>query len=386
MDFIYSLELTQRTLIVLNIFPFIYFGYHTKYWYRPDSLKSFDFFFSFFCILLSVVIFLKIINNRDELDVAFTEMAILHLAPLVLCVMLASLTRNVEKKRSGPAPSKEDNYENYKPVPQNREIQQLGWDQLIVDSALKEELISVMELLKDPRTATKYGIEVPQGILLSGPPGTGKTTIAKVIASTANLSFFILKMDEVASKWVGESEKNISKLFKAASRNKPAVIFIDEVDSIGRSRSGGSQWSENLLNHLLQLVDGVVKAEGLYIIAATNRADLVDPALKRGGRLNKVIEVPLPGPEARIGLFNLYLSKLHIEENLDPTILSQITDGCSAADIKEICNQAGLNAYKREAGSKKKNYVVSLLDIERALEEFVNQKRIEQQQKMLHEV
>jgi len=376
MEYIYSLDLTLRTLLIVNFFPFIYFGYHTKYWYRPDSLKRFDFFFSFTCILLSTVIFLKILHNREQLAMEFMEMAILHLAPLILCVMLASLTRSAGKNRAAAGQPKVDNYENYKPVPQNREIQQMGWDQLIIDESLKEELISVVELLKDPRTAIKYGIEVPQGILLSGPPGTGKTTIAKVIASTANLSFFVLKMDEVASKWVGESEKNITKLFKAASRHNPAVIFIDEVDSIGRSRSGGSQWSENLLNHLLQLVDGVVKAEGLYIIAATNRADLVDPALKRAGRLNKVIEVPLPGPVARIGLFNLYLSKLHLEENLDPSLLSRITEGCSAADIKEICNQAGLNAYKREAGTKKKNYIVSLLDIERALQEFVQTKQV----------
>src|SRR5690606_12336614 len=103
----------------------------------------------------------------------------------------------------------------------------------------------------------------------------------KAMANTANLSFFALRMDEVISKWVGESEKNLTKLFKAAQRYAPSVIFIDEIDSIGKQRSGkGQQWAENLLNHLLQLIDGVVKTEGLYVIGATNRVDLVDSALK----------------------------------------------------------------------------------------------------------
>ena len=256
--------------------------------------------------------------------------------------------------------------------PLNSQIEDIKWDDLIVNASLKEELMSVIELLKDPETATKYGIDVPKGILMNGPPGTGKTTLAKVIANTAELSFFVLQTDEIVSKWVGESEKNLSRLFKAAARHAPSVIFIDEVDSIGKNRAeGNAQHSDNLLNHMLQLIDGVIKRDGVYIIAATNRADLVDPALKRGGRLNKVIEVPLPDQEARKQLFELYLNRLKMDGRVNFEALARFTDGKAAADIKEICNQAGLNAYKRESKLGNKDFTVTANDIADAINEFM---------------
>jgi transitional endoplasmic reticulum ATPase len=256
------------------------------------------------------------------------------------------------------------------PQPLNGQIERVTWDDVIIDEDFKRELQSVVTLLRDPSTALRYGITVPRGILLNGPPGTGKTTIAKVIANEANLSFFVLQTDEIISKWVGESEKNLTRLFKAAAKHAPAVIFIDEVDSIAKNRAeGNAQHADNLLNHLLQLIDGIVKREGVYIIAATNRADLVDPALKRGGRLNKVIEVPLPNKAARVALFSLYLSKLPLSGAVDIEKLATATEGRCAGDIREICNQAGLNAFKRESGAGSREYRVTGSDLAQAISE-----------------
>lgn len=369
MNFILSFELSLKTLLAVSCLPLVFFIVQSKYRYRPD-LQSRG---SFFLLALSILAIVGLgIKTLGEHDPEVLLLALAHLAPLLTTVLIAMFSRAPKIR---PLPGSAKSYEDYAPVPLNSEVERLSWNDLVIGDHLREELLTVIHILKDPKSAKKYGIEVPKGILLAGPPGTGKTTIAKAIANSAGLSFFALKMDEIVSKWVGESEKNLSKLFNAALRSGPSVIFIDEVDSIGKKRGGGAnqQWAENLLNHLLQLIDGVIRTEGLYIIAATNRPDLVDDALKRSGRLNKVIEVPLPTLEQRANLFNLYLSRLSLEESVNPVTLAQITEGKSGADIKSICNQAGLNAFKREVGNKKKQYRVSLNDLERALTEFLNQ-------------
>jgi transitional endoplasmic reticulum ATPase len=260
------------------------------------------------------------------------------------------------------------------PAPQNEAVESLGWEDLIVGREVKRELATVVELLKNPSSASRYGIDVPKGILLYGPPGTGKTTIAKVMANQAGLSFFALRADQVISKYVGDSEKNLSKLFAAAEKHSPSVVFIDEVDSIAAQRaSGQQQWADRVLNHLLQLMDGVLKTEGIYIIAATNRPDLVDPALTRAGRLSRSIEIPLPDEAARQALLELYSSKLQLESGLDLPGLAKQLDGVSPADIRELCNRAGMNAYQREAGlgKKQRSYIVSKKDFLTALTEVL---------------
>ena len=261
--------------------------------------------------------------------------------------------------------------------PENKQIKHITWDDLIINPEIRTEILSVIELLRDPKISAKYGVKVPKGIILSGPPGNGKTTVAKVIANTAGLNFFSLSSDQVISKWVGESEKNLTQLFDAALKHRPSVLFIDEIDTIGRKRSGGeggAQWSENLLNHFLQLIDGIYEAQGVYVIGATNRPDLIDPALKRSGRLNREIEIPAPDYEARAKLFMLYLRKLNIAHDVDINSLAAATESMSASDIEGICNQAGINSYKRESSSGNRQYLVSFIDLENALVDFINKR------------
>jgi len=257
------------------------------------------------------------------------------------------------------------------PEPLSKSGENLTWNDLIIEEKVKRDLFSVVALLKSPEDAYKYGIDTPKGILFQGPPGTGKTTIAKVVASAADLPFFVLRLDQITSQWFGQSEKNLTHFFETVKNSAPAVIFIDEVDSIGKARgSGAHAASDNLLNHLLQLIDGVIKVKGLYIIAATNRAELVDEALKRSGRLSKTIEIPLPDKLSRMKIFDLNLRKLPLDHGVNAERLASESSGMSGADIKEVCNQAGLNAFTRESSNGQRAYKITSADLEAALSEF----------------
>lgn len=374
MQIVHLFEPSVTTLAITMLVPFLYFGYHGKYWYDIKKQKAGDFILFIIALSLMAIVLLKAVFLwQKEAGNEYIYFTLLHLSPLLLTLLLVHFKNPLkdyiakEQEHGGQEQSKKITVK-----PLNKQIEHIGWDDLIISDEIKLELLTVIELLRDPKTSGKYGVKVPKGIILSGPPGNGKTTIAKVIANTAGLNFFSFSADEVISKWVGESEKNLSALFHAAEKYRPAIIFIDEIDTIGRMRSGdGQQWSENLLNHFLQLIDGVYKSEGVYIVGATNRPDLIDSALKRSGRLNKEIIIYPPDFNSRVKLFRLYLGKLHLAQDVNIEALAEFTDGLSAADISSICNQAGLNSFQRESLQGKREYLVMREDLEKALRGYI---------------
>jgi transitional endoplasmic reticulum ATPase len=373
------MPLSLYTLLAVLLLPLGYFFYHRRYWYNSKLIQMWDFVLFMVAVVILCFVVLAFSKNPEvRSDKNLQLLHLLHIIPAIYIFLLVGLISKsgqggVSRGGGGKSGDAKGGEVDFKPIRLKNTVEALTWDDVILDEKTKTELKMLVELLKDPKASLKYGIETPKGVLLSGPPGTGKTTIAKVIANTAGLSFFILKLDDVVSKWVGESEKNLSRLFKAAERYAPALIFVDEVDSIGAQRSGEHAWSDNLLNHMLQLIDGVVKSRGVHVVAATNRPDLVDGALKRAGRLNRTIEIPLPTREARIQLFALNLSKLNLADEIDLDVLAEVTEGKSGADIKAICNQAGLNAFRRESGGSEntREYQVRAVDIQEALQDFL---------------
>lgn len=213
---------------------------------------------------------------------------------------------------------------------------------------VKRSLVEMVEMpLMEPETFLEVGIKAPKGILLTGPPGTGKTLLAKAIATESEANFISVKGPELVSKWVGESEKAIREIFKKAKQVAPTVIFFDEFDSIASVR-GGSNNSANdkIVNQLLTELDGVEELKGVSIVAATNRADLIDEALKRPGRLDSIIEVSLPDEDTRMKIFEIHSNKMPLEKSVKFDKLAKLSAGFSGADIAGICQKVGLAAIR----------------------------------------
>ncbi|MBO0843729.1 MAG: AAA family ATPase, partial [Nocardioides sp.] len=181
-------------------------------------------------------------------------------------------------------------------------VEDWSWDKLVLSPATKAELQQIETLVKDPDLARRYGAEPPSGLLLTGPPGTGKTTIARVFAAQAGYSFYPQTASDLVSKWYGESEAQVTRLFARARDNAPAIIFIDEIDSIAARREETGSYDDRILNQLLAEIDGMTSSRGVFVMAATNRPDILDPALLRGGRLSRRLEIPLPSRAERLAL------------------------------------------------------------------------------------
>ena len=220
----------------------------------------------------------------------------------------------------------------------------------------KEEIQEIVEFLKNPQKYTNLGGKIPKGALLVGPPGTGKTLLAKAVAGEAQVPFFSLSGSDFVEMFVGVGASRVRDLFKQAKEKSPSIIFIDEIDAVGRARgknsmSGGNDERENTLNQLLTEMDGFGTNSNVIVLAATNRADVLDKALMRAGRFDRQIFVDLPDIRERAAIFEVHLAPLKKVEGLDTSFLAKQTPGFSGADIANVCNEAALIAarYNKEA-------------------------------------
>ena len=217
----------------------------------------------------------------------------------------------------------------------------------------KQEVQEVVDFLRNPQKYTELGGKIPKGILLVGPPGTGKTLLAKAVAGEANVAFFSLSGSDFVEMFVGVGASRVRDLFNQAKAKAPSIVFIDEIDAIGRARSGkasiqSNDERESTLNQLLTEMDGFGANTGVIVMAATNRADILDKALLRAGRFDRQISVELPDLKERQQIFNVHLKPIKIDESVDVELLARQTPGLSGADIANVCNEAALIAARRK--------------------------------------
>lgn len=247
------------------------------------------------------------------------------------------------------------------------EVPNVKWEDIGDLEDVKQELREAVELpIKNPEKFKKMGIRPPRGILLYGPPGTGKTLLAKAVATESEMNFISIKGPEVLSKWVGESEKAIREIFKKAKQSAPAIVFLDEIDSIAPRRGfySDSGVTERIVNQLLTSMDGIENMEGIVVIGSTNRPDIIDAALLRPGRFDRLVYIPSPDKESRLKILQVHTRKMPLADDVDLKRIADRLENYVGADIENICREAGMFAI-RENREK-----VTMKDFERAMEKI----------------
>ena len=232
-----------------------------------------------------------------------------------------------------------------------------------IDEA-KDELEEIIEFLKNPKKFQKLGGKIPKGVLLVGPPGTGKTLLARAVAGEANVPFFTISGSDFVEMFVGVGASRVRDMFEQGKKNAPCIIFIDEIDAVGRHRGaglgGGNDEREQTLNQLLVEMDGFETNEGVILIAATNRPDVLDPALLRPGRFDRQVVVPNPDIIGREKILKVHMKNVSIAKNVDPRIIARGTPGFSGADLANLVNEAALLA------ARKSKLNVGMIELEQA--------------------
>ena len=247
------------------------------------------------------------------------------------------------------------------------EVPNVKWDDIGGLENVKQELIEAVEMpIKQPEKFKKMGIRPPKGILLYGPPGTGKTLLAKAVATESEMNFISIKGPEVLSKWVGESEKAIREVFKKAKQSAPAIVFLDEIDAIAPRRGAytDSGVTERIVNQLLTSMDGIENMEGVVVIASTNRPDIIDTALLRPGRFDRMIYIPVPDKEARLKILKVHTRNMPLGSDVNLEKLAERMENYVGADIENVCREAGMFAIRENSE------IVLMKHFEEALEKI----------------
>ena len=262
------------------------------------------------------------------------------------------------------------------------EVADVRWEDVGGHGAIKARLVEAVEWpLKYPHLFEKAGCKAPKGILISGPPGCGKTLLAKAIANETRVNFISVKGPALLSKYVGESEKGVREVFRMARQAAPCIVFFDEIDALVPVRSTGSSDShvaERVLSQFLAELDGIEELKGVLVLGATNRVDMLDPAVLRPGRFDEVVEIPMPDEKDRKEIFEVHLLNKPLAPGISLDELSSKTEGFSGADIASVCNKAGLRAVRRvvevgkELSPDEVEVRIEVTDIEKALEEILN--------------
>jgi transitional endoplasmic reticulum ATPase len=250
------------------------------------------------------------------------------------------------------------------------EVPTIHWDDIGGLEEVKQELKEAVEWpIKNPEMFTKLGIKPPKGILLYGPPGCGKTLLARGVATESEANFISIKGPEVFSKWVGESEKAIREVFRKARMAAPSVIFFDEMDSLVPRRGLGysdSGVSERVISQLLTEMDGIVALEDIVVIAATNRPDIVDPAVIRPGRFDRLIYVPEPDEKSRLQIFKIHTKNMPLAKDANLAELVAVTRNYSGADIEALCRESAMHTLRRDVNAKE----VTMMDFQETIKKI----------------
>lgn len=289
------------------------------------------------------------LRDVTRVSVWITTVLPFALSIVVVVLILMFMTRQAN---AGGGGSKMMNFGKSRARLINNEDNKIKFDDVAGLEEEKEELEEIVDFLKDPGKYTNLGARIPKGVILTGPPGTGKTLLAKAVAGEAGVPFFSISGSDFVEMFVGVGASRVRDLFEEAKKNSPCIVFIDEIDAVARRRGtgmgGGHDEREQTLNQLLVEMDGFGVNEGIIVIAATNRVDILDPAILRPGRFDRKVVVGRPDVKGRLEILNIHASKKPLGDDVDLDSLSRTTAGFTGADLENLLNEAAINAAKNQ--------------------------------------